>query len=166
MMPMKSNKLNLGSGKSYRPDCINVDLNPKFNPDILADMREVTFQKESFREVLLCDVLDHIPYADVQALLRKILKWLKPAGYLEIHTPNLDHLIYILRISEDKKIRHEALKWLYGSDGIGTTAYDTNHIRWAYNKKSLTTLLKGVGFKIVKASFDCNNFGLTVVAQK
>lgn len=159
-------KLNLGSGKTYLPTHWNVDVNSKFNPDLVTDMRALNCQKRVFTEVLMHDVLDHVTLQEARVLLRKVKGWMKPGGILSIHTPNLDHLANILSKSEDKLLRHEALKWMYGTDGMGTTDYDTNKIRWAYNKKTLTEMMSGVGFKILLTRVDCEGFGLGVIAQK
>ena len=159
-------KINLGSGKSYRPDCWNIDINPKFKPDILCNMMELKCDKNLFTEVLMYDVLIHLKPNDARVMLRKVLGWLKPDGVLRIRLPNLDWLVEVLYKSEDENMRHEALKWMYGTDGIGTTDYESNMLRWAYTKQSLTELLEDVGFKILGHYVDCNGFSLSVDAQK
>lgn len=159
-------RLNLGSGKTYMEGFINVDVNPKFKPDIVEDMMKVKFKFCEFDEVYAKDVIDHVTYSETRVLLRKILGWLKPGGLLFIHTPNLDHLIHILRASSDDKLRHQALKWLYGTDGEGSTAYFSNKIRWCFNAASLRKMLQEVGFKVMSCGTDCGGFGLTLIAKK
>lgn len=159
-------RLNLGSGKTYKKEFWNVDINPKFNPDLVCDMMELECQKDLFIEVLMHDVLDHVTFHEAHVLLRRVLGWLKKDGILSVHTPNLDFLVEVLYKSTDKELRHEAIKWLYSTDGMGTTDYKSNSIRWCYNKKSLTELLEGVGFKILHSDINCDGFGLTVIAQK
>jgi len=35
-------RLNIGSGKEYREDWLNIDVNEKFNPDLIMDMRSLS----------------------------------------------------------------------------------------------------------------------------
>ena len=158
--------LNLGSGKNFKPDCWNVDINPKFKPDLVADMIKLKCDKNVFSKVFMHDVLVHVTFAEARVLLRHVKDWMKPDGTLHIHVPNLDYLAEVLFKSDDETLRHEALKWLYGTDGIGTTDYESNKLRWAYTKKSLTKLLKEIGFTVLEYGIDCSSFGLSVVAQK
>lgn len=159
-------RVNVGSGKDYRESYLNVDVNSKFKPDIICDMRKIDFEAESIDEFLVQDCLDHITFEEAKQLLRKFFRWLKPKGILNIHIPNLDHLVYILRFHKEINLRHEALMWLYGSDGAGNTSYSTNIIRWAYNKESITKLLKNIGFNVIACRPDCAGFGLRVIGVK
>ena len=154
-------KLNVGSGKDYREGWVNLEKHPKFKADICIDMMDAEFDPESFDEILAQDVIDHVTYADCRKLLRKFYRWLKPGGILNIHTPNLDQ-IGILAARGD----HEALKWLYGTDGQGSTNYETNIIRWCYSIRSLKALLHPFGFRVVDAVTDCVGFGIRLIAVK
>lgn len=154
-------KLNVGSGKDYREGWVNVDMHPKFNPDVLGDIQKISFEDESFDEILAQDVIDHVTFHDCRKLIRKFHRWLKPGGTLNIHTPNLEQ-IGILAARGD----HEALKWLYGTDGEGSTNYETNIIRWCYSRRSLKDLLEPFKFKIVESKLDCIGYGIRFIAKK
>ncbi len=161
-------RLNVGSGKStilnpeYRNRYWNVDIRQYDGVDEIADIRTIEYPAESFMEILASDVLDHVTFTEVKPILRKFFKWLKPKGILHIHTPNLRFLAGILA----QKDNHEALKWLYGTDGEGSTNYDSNVIRWCYSKESLTALLEAQGFQVLATSTDCLGFGLKILAVK
>jgi hypothetical protein len=161
-------RLNIGSGKSTvlypenRAKYWNVDVRKYEGTDQIADMRIVQFPAESFIEILASDVIDHVTYTEAKPILRKFYQWLKPNGTLRIHTPNLRFLAQTLA----QKDNHEAIKWLYGTDGEGSTNYESNCIRWCYSKQSLTQLLEAQGFKILSSSIDCLGFGLNIVAVK
>ncbi len=154
-------KLNVGSGKDYRRGWVNVDNHQQWNPDILGDIRKISFEDGSFDEILAQDVIDHITFHDCRKLIRKFHRWLKPGGLLNIHTPNLEQ-IGILAARGD----HEALKWLYGSDGDGLSNYETNIIRWCYSRKSLKDLLEPFNFRIVASKTDCLGYGIRFIAKK
>jgi len=164
--PAGHTKLNLGSGKDYRTEYLNVDISPIFKPDVVADMTEITFPPDSFTEIIMFDCIDHIDQFKARRLARFMLKWMKPGGQLSLHLPNLQHLAYILYTSDNDELRNEALKWIYGSDGKGTTNYESNRICWAYDKRAIKTLLEDVGFAVLSVKVDCFGFGLTVVGVK
>lgn len=154
-------RLNLGSGKDYREGWVNVDVNPKFKPDVLKDIREISFEENSVDEVLAQDVIDHITFMEAKALLRKCFEWLKPRGALNIHTPNLKVLG-----GEAAWGNETALEWMYGSRGEGNTDYETNIIRWCYSPVSLTELLEKLGFEILGVTPTCMGMAFRMIAVK
>ena len=155
-------KLNIGSGKSYLPDYWNLEVNRKFRADEYNDYRNAEYPDCSFTDILCSDTLDHVPLVDAKRVLRCFHRWLKPNGTLRIHTPNLRYLARLLSTVDNE----EALMWLYGTNGEGSTNYDSNIIRWAYTRESLTKTLEALGFGILSAATDCGGFGLAVVAVK
>jgi len=157
------NKLNLGSGKTPLIGYINVDIRSDTPAvDIVDDVRNLVFDDETFIEILASDVIDHIYPPETRKLLRNCYRWLKPDGILRIHTPNLRFLAQKLAQQDN----HEALKWLYGSDGEGSTFYPENTIRWCYSRESLRLILTSIGFTILESYVDCGGFGLSVIAKK
>ena len=71
--------LNLGSGKDFREDCINADIQLRAKPDWLLDICNVPWgdaistrlgdfdvQPEMFDAILANDVLEHLPDLWVQ----------------------------------------------------------------------------------------------------
>ena len=67
--------INLGSGKSWNPGSLNIDIDPKWRPDILADLSDpatlgqsfqterfglVTLEPGSFERIVTMDVLEHV----------------------------------------------------------------------------------------------------------
>lgn len=139
-----------------------MDICAQFPVDLKADMMDLEFEPEVFEEILLSDCLDHVSFAQARILLRKVVSWLKPGGSLIIHTPNLRFLAW--QLAQDDN--HECLKWLYASDGEGSTNYPSNVIRWAYSRESLSKLLQVHGLRVVDVYEDCGGFALQVVAVK
>ena len=161
-MSCDKTKLNVGSGKTYLPNYWNLEINRRFQADEYADYRTTDYPNESFTDILCMDTLDHVSFIEAKQALQKFYRWLKPNGTLRIHTPNLRTLAAVLSVTDNE----EALMWLYGTTGEGSTNYENNFIRWAYSKESLSKLLKAQGFQIVSANEDCKGFGLAVVAIK
>ena len=119
--------LHLGSGKDYRPDCFNVDLNSSWAPDAVCDMSSptllgstlettrfgaVTLREETFEAAIANDVLEHIP--DLATAMTNTLRLLKAGGVLEILVPyDLSHGAW----QDPTHVRaFNERSWLYYSD--------------------------------------------------
>ncbi len=154
-------KLNIGSGKDYREGWVNVDAHPKFNPDILIDMRDLEQPEDSVTEILIQDCLDHVTFIEGKILVKKFYGWLKQNGVLNIRTPNLEVIAPLAA-----RGNYEALKWLYGTDGQGSTNYETNMIRWCYSVGVLREILEAVGFIIIEEHLENLGYSIRMVAVK
>jgi hypothetical protein len=93
-------KLNLGSGKSFREDYINVDLETVVRPDFVHDMSlpfpfdhtfttdrfgEISIARESLTDILADNVLEHI--VDLPTTMTNCLNLLAVDGIMEIVVP-------------------------------------------------------------------------------
>jgi len=91
-------KLNLGSGKDWRKDCINADIQPEKKPDWVLDITQVPWgevidtrlgrfpvEKGMFPEIIANDVLEHIP--DLVSAMTNCRDLLKRGGEMHIHVP-------------------------------------------------------------------------------
>jgi len=91
-------KLNLGSGKDWRKDCINADIQPEKKPDWVLDITQVPWgevidtrlgkfpvEKGMFSEIIANDVLEHIP--DLVSAMTNCRDLLKRGGEMHIHVP-------------------------------------------------------------------------------
>ena len=90
-------KLNLGCGDEIRENFLNVDMRKHCGVDVVCDMRSLPFRDGSAEEILASDVLEHIPWREVRAVLREWRRVLKNGGRLEIRTPNLEGLMLLYR---------------------------------------------------------------------
>jgi len=90
--------LNLGSGKDFRDDCINADIQLRVKHDWLLDICNVPWgdtistrlgdfevQPEMFDAILANDVLEHLP--DLVGAMTSCKKLLKTGGEMRIHVP-------------------------------------------------------------------------------
>ena len=90
--------LNIGSGKDWRKDCINADIQPEKNPDWVLDITKVPWGEEIstrmgkfkvepgiFEQIIANDVLEHIP--DLVKAMTNCKDLLKPGGQMHIHVP-------------------------------------------------------------------------------
>jgi SAM-dependent methyltransferase len=92
--------LNVGSGKDFRADWFNVDVNPAWGPDAVLDLADpgvvgsvveterfgrVALMPDSFELAIANDVLEHI--VDLTTAMSNVLRLLKPGGVFEILVP-------------------------------------------------------------------------------
>jgi SAM-dependent methyltransferase len=100
MAPPFPRKINLGSGKQFLPECLNIDINPHWSPDILCDLGKpdtigktydtdrfgvIDLKAGDFDLIIAFDVLEHIP--DLPPLMTNCLSLLKDGGEFDIKVP-------------------------------------------------------------------------------
>lgn len=66
------NGLYSDSIKRYGIDITTCDFDKKLKPDYVADVRNLPFKKESFDLIALFEVLEHIPFNDVDKALNEL----------------------------------------------------------------------------------------------
>lgn len=126
-----SYKLNLGSGNVRIPGFINVDLYDD-TADIQASIKEVPLPDESVSEIVAYQVIEHIHYAESEAVLREMYRLLEPGGTAIIETPDIDVVC--------KKILEEGLtdKWIHNLVGQYHRPHDKERYRdWYHNAASI-----------------------------
>jgi SAM-dependent methyltransferase len=81
-------RLNLGCGQRKLPDCLNVDLLPAVEPDLVwnLDQRPYPLPRKHFEHIYAYDVVEHVE--SVQAFVEEAHALLAPGGILEITTPH------------------------------------------------------------------------------
>lgn len=131
--------LNCGSGQrpfASLPDegvqWINVDINPKWNPDIVADWNSLkAFPDRGMDYVVSHHSLEHVGCGEGSGFIREAYRVLKPGGRLLVFVPNnraLCHAYlqgtideYIFNVNTygafmgDEADRH---RWSYSFDGL------------------------------------------------
>ena len=93
-------RINLGSGKDYRPDWINIDIDERLLPDHVCDLSgKLTFPLQldggvsaprvleagSIDTIMANDVLEHVP--NLQGLMKNMLDLLREGGEFHITVP-------------------------------------------------------------------------------
>lgn len=98
--PWQPSRMNLGSGKDYKPGWLNVDVLAQAQPDLVLDLGrpvalplqlptcgggEVLLQAGSLESVYANNVLEHVP--DLPRLMTNVLALLKDGGVFDIEVP-------------------------------------------------------------------------------
>lgn len=94
---MPKSILEIGPGSGIVKNCLKpmvelyivMDINPKLNPDILADVREYKEELErKFECIIIADVLEHMPFIDSEKSLKNLYNYLKKGGKVIITIPH------------------------------------------------------------------------------
>ena len=98
--PALPTRINLGSGKSWDAGYLNIDIDAKWRPDLLADLSdgswvgrafacdrfgECRLSEGCFEEIVTLDVLEHVP--DLPAFMTSCLALLRTGGVMRIGVP-------------------------------------------------------------------------------
>jgi SAM-dependent methyltransferase len=85
--------LNIGCGRCYHPDWINLDLNHP-DPEVLQHdvLQGIPFSDNSFDFVYHSHVLEHLSPDDGATMIRECFRVLRPGGVLRIVVPDLEQI--------------------------------------------------------------------------
>jgi len=84
--------LNIGSGKKTSPQTINLDISPKFCPDIVADLNHsLPFSNNTFSSITGTHVLEHVD--DLIFTLNELYRIAQPNAILNFEVPHQDSLM-------------------------------------------------------------------------
>lgn len=108
--------LNVGCGKKYNPNWVNVDM-VAAGPDVMEVnlVKGIPFPTNSFDLVYHSQVLEHIPKNVAPYFLQECFRVLKPGGVLRVVCPDLED------------ITREYLKWLEQSVNQPTELSKANY---------------------------------------
>jgi SAM-dependent methyltransferase len=87
----KITKLNIGSCADYREDCINLDINKQYNPDVIWDLTKFPypFKDDTFTGVIVHDILEHMQKP--VEILEELYRICKDGAEIEIMVPHWSH---------------------------------------------------------------------------
>lgn len=94
---MPNTILEIGVGSGIVKSCLQpivkkytvLDINPKLQPDIMADLRDYQVILENkFDCIIAADVLEHMPFSDLKINLKNIYNYLKNEGKALITIPH------------------------------------------------------------------------------
>ncbi|PIT89417.1 MAG: hypothetical protein COU27_00395 [Candidatus Levybacteria bacterium CG10_big_fil_rev_8_21_14_0_10_36_7] len=147
-------RLNLGSGNDHREGWINVDSIGDLSPDLIADLsKKFPFLDNYADEILASDILEHFIKEKGEMFLRECHRVLKPNGVLTIRTHNLFQIFE--QFKNDPQV---LIHFIYGNT---SDTSDFGAHKYAYTKKSITKLLKILGFEDINIQNETTNFLIT-----
>jgi SAM-dependent methyltransferase len=105
-----NNILEIGTGSGIVRNCLQplvksytvLDVNPKLKPDFAGDIR--TYQEgleNKFDCVIIADVLEHVPYCDLEKSIKNIYLYLANGGKALITIPHRrSHFLFMTPVQE------------------------------------------------------------------
>lgn len=147
-------RLNLGCGDKKLPGYINVDYAPSrkgVTPDVMLDLRKLTFQDATVDEILSVHVIEHFYYWEAEKLLNEWARVLKSGGRMVLECPNILSAAQALLDNPDGasgpgKEGSMSMWALYGDPNWSDPLMCH---KWGYTPRSLIRLLENVGFRDV-----------------
>lgn len=145
--------LNIGSGKDWKEDALNLDIEPEWGPDVLYDLNQplppqgiefatarfgqITLKEDHFELIQAFDVLEHIP--QLFTAMSTCLAWLKVGGVFRINVP------YDLSWGAWQDPTHvrafNERSWLYYTDWFWYLGWK----HWRFDLASLQYMLSPIG---------------------
>ena len=127
LIDRKKFSLNVGSKEvHFGNNAINIDIDPRFRPNIIVDAIYLPFRSEIYQQILFTDVLEHLTKGTESRAVREIHRVLRYKGELILTTPHNKKMFLLL----------DPAFYL-----IGHRHYTLREIR---------KLLEACGFKIIK----------------
>jgi predicted SAM-dependent methyltransferase len=87
--------INCGSGqRKFQPPWINVDINPRWEPDILGDVKSIPqLEDNCAATVVFHHSIEHLTLTDSAAAFKEAHRLLRPGGSMIVCVPNLRALV-------------------------------------------------------------------------
>ncbi|HEX6096752.1 MAG TPA: class I SAM-dependent methyltransferase [Thermoanaerobaculia bacterium] len=106
---------------------------------IHGDVVDVDLGGEQFDAIIFADVLEHLPWP--VGVLRRYLRWLKPAGSVIISLPNVG--LWSVRLA------HLFGRWEYDETGV----LDRTHLRF-FTRRTARWMIGEAGLQIAKTAYN------------
>lgn len=130
-------RLNVGSGqRRFQKPWVNVDVNPKWRPDVLASGESMPmFADGSADVIVLHHVLEHFGCGEAAPMIQECHRILSPGGSLLVFVPDMSAIAHAW-------IQGRINTWLYVINTYG--AYmdsEADRHKWGYDRVSLRMFL-------------------------
>ena len=133
-------KINIGCYYMKLDGFVNIDINPNCNPDILGDIRNLEFHKESVDLILASQVIEHFDLIDDRYLFSRFYEWLKPGGHLVIEVPNVGKILDLVNEKGENIAKYYEYA-IYGNQHEIGMKHESQ-----FDEKLLSNMLKEAGF--------------------
>lgn len=138
---------------------ISLDIDKKHNPDILADIYNISHIPDKFADVAYSShMIEHIHYFKVPTVIKELLRVIKDDGFVRFVTPNMSKVA-------EKLMTGDLLDVMYVSEGGPITAMDILYgSRYHTHKHSSDFMVHKCGFsvKVFEQLAREHNFNITI----
>ncbi|KKT89058.1 MAG: methyltransferase type 11 [Candidatus Jorgensenbacteria bacterium GW2011_GWC1_48_8] len=131
-----------------------LDVNPKLSPTYESNIRKFIAEASGKYDcVIAADILEHIPFEDLEIALKNLNAYLKPGSTALITIPHRSHYLFFMTSWKHKPhiVRIPTLKWFLRPFGQ-KVAIDPDH-QWEtgdgkHKIKDVENAMRKAGFKI------------------
>jgi len=162
-----SMKLHLGCGKKHIHGFVHVDRNKEVNADYHIDIKDLwPFRDKEAELIYSCHNLEYFSKNEAVTVLYEWKRVLKPDGELWLAVPDFEGITRVYQKYGD--IKHRGILGpLFGEwDNHDTAIYH----KTVYDLRSLSSLLRDVGFKNIKRitdfGFGIDDYSMAYIPHK
>jgi SAM-dependent methyltransferase len=158
-------------------DHVLLDIDPKGNPDVLCDARELITLPESVYDSVYCSHnLEHYYHHDAKKVLAGFIHVLKADGFVFIRVPDMNQ---VMKTVVEKNLDIEDVLYqcpvgailvrdvIYGwGTKIESSGCDFFAHKTGFTQKSLISILQSAGFPWIFSSTNTDRFEILALAFK
>jgi predicted SAM-dependent methyltransferase len=153
---VKKLKLNVGCGKNFEPDYVNIDL----YEDVIADKKmsalNLEFDGNSCQKLKAIHLIEHLGLYQSIYALSEFFRVLEPNSTLILETPDLERAFKIY-LSSDYEQKKDILSWIYGLPHKGL-----DH-KFCFPSKLMYEILEKIGFESIIQTNFLNNESIPTI---
>lgn len=158
-------KINLGSGKAWQAECLNIDINPLWRPDVCLDVSapellalpietarfgRIQLPADYFDEIIAIDILEHL--RDLVTAMTNCLRLLRDGGVMRALVPfDLSYGAW----QDPTHVRaFNERSWLYYTDwywylGWRVARFDLTELTFALSDIGQALLAEGISKEVL-----------------
>lgn len=151
--PADAVRLNVGCGEMNLPGWVNIDINPKVNPDICCDILSVKkhFQPGSVEEIMLLHSIGYLSLWEARIFFKNAQTMLKDGAALTMEFPDISKCSQAL-LKNDGAINEylEAVRGIYAFD-MNQVKRKKRYVPYAFGWSAwhISVELKAAGFRVI-----------------
>ncbi|MEL6349089.1 MAG: methyltransferase domain-containing protein [Myxococcota bacterium] len=140
-------RLHLGAGPEKRKGWLNVDVNPGYHPEIVAEADQLPMVPDGVvDEIESHHLFEHLHYSQAIAALKEWRRVLRPGGKVSLELPNLDACFRIMGQATDSHGFDIGIIGIFGwPPAIDQEGVPQIH-KWGWTPESLSHALRDAGF--------------------
>ena len=136
-------KVNIGSGPNPKEGYINVDLEPDYNPQVVAPATCIPLDSNSADVVESYHLIEHLGANEAEIALQEWFRLLKPGGQLIVECPDLKKVCqHLVDTDNYTNWSHRGMWGLYGDTSHG----ELYGHKWGYTPTTLAAAMRRAGF--------------------
>lgn len=138
-------RLHLGCGPLHYEGWINIDKNPKCNPNIVADIKQIReyFEKGIIEEIMIIHTIGYLTRYQALKFFKDCFDLLKPGGRLIVETPDLEKTMKLYPSN-----KFEYTRVIYGYDNANDPSETPATYLWGWTGETIKEEMEKIGFAV------------------